>query len=539
MTWAAALLVLPAAIGWSQTSQPGCLEPKPTVFECSDAFLPNASAPRLIDGRDVRPEIQRLLDEGNKYAALEFAERIKARRAKEKGDVDEWLKLQRSWMKIVQDRDKHYLKAQELTYKTFGLRPRETYAEVMTEGRQTPIKPWNPRYNHREHWDVDKQDWRPKTQEELDAEHTLARLEGRAPMTASGVTHSRDGAISLYQSAYTSPETLALMIFHETHHWVYSVVDEGREENHGTPARSFQRHSEIYIRQATAAAKWGVPQDRQDYFRALAAQLQRQAEEAKRKNLTWAQIMTNPQYGFWLHRDPNQYGTLLPPPAPVLERPEPLKEQGSSDFLEGWKKDAGVVQETAGRMREEERRQAEQARRQAEEFDQRKEWASWCSVDWTGPSRREFSIGGHSIVFRSDTPEQFWTNLIVLRECMYPALEGACLDDRALAAIDRDWKDPAFRDSLLPGQGTDPYLNRCLWHFVDNYRPGRGFKGIRKTVGAFKKEHEAELARSRPREDSPRREPESRQPEREPPPRRERECSRGSDGIPWREVGCP
>lgn len=142
-------------------------------------------------------------------------------------------------------------------------------------------KSWFPRYSRHETIDKDNGSWRKRNPQDLIDEA------GRDGAVAAALTHG-DGSIGIFDNAFSTPEELAVLIFHETSHWVDVAGRSGGFKKSDLPEVSFRTEQRAYAQAAAFAAKLGLnPQWHLD----RAARFELQAKECEDKHLTWPQVI--------------------------------------------------------------------------------------------------------------------------------------------------------------------------------------------------------------------------------------------------------
>jgi hypothetical protein len=156
-------------------------------------------------------------------------------------------------------------------------------------------KRWLPHYSRHEKRDGNTGQWRKRNERELAQEQLDNALGGGGVMAART---RGNGVIELYGQAFSSPEDLAINIFHETSHWVDIAAKPGGF-NYGSdlPEVSFRTEQHAYERAATFALQIGANAQKQ---LVLAKQFELQAKESEEKHLTWPQVLLKRG---WIGRD--------------------------------------------------------------------------------------------------------------------------------------------------------------------------------------------------------------------------------------------
>lgn len=148
----------------------------------------------------------------------------------------------------------------------------------------TTAKPWLPRYSEREIYDDVLRRFRPRTKSELDAEAAKSQSAiGGAGGVAAARTWSR-GEISIFGQAFKNPDDLAVLIYHETSHWLDVVAKTGGGRDSDLPSVLFKSEAEAYARSAKIAQQLGRDSTQ---MLALAARYEMQAKESSTHDWKW------------------------------------------------------------------------------------------------------------------------------------------------------------------------------------------------------------------------------------------------------------
>ncbi|MBI5883451.1 MAG: hypothetical protein HZB91_10160 [Elusimicrobia bacterium] len=240
------------------------------------------------------------------------------------------------------------------------------------------VVPWIPHFSEKEIWDREAGRWRPRTPHELKLEMESNRVMVNGRSVSAGIAQAKtrpDGSIVLYQQAFLktsfkdpvgkakTPEDLAMVILHETSHWIDAAGQGGFRES-DPPWYVFLSETKAYRREAEFASVLGRDASR---ARDLSSRFNYQMSEASERNLPWFRIREMPG---WLI--PNSLRSLSPAPATDDEKPgQPEYERikGELNFLEEAEQGLRAIRERA----EADRRAREEAelRRQEDERRQR------------------------------------------------------------------------------------------------------------------------------------------------------------------------
>ena len=170
-------------------------------------------------------------------------------------------------------------------------------------GANMVAKPWLPHYSRHEKRDAITGQWRKRNSGELAKEQSDNAVVGGGVKAA----YTRgNGVMEFYDQAFASPENLAILIYHETSHWVDIAGKSGGFTLKDPPSVSFRTEQHAYERAAQFAVQLGG--DPTPHLK-MAAQFRIQAYECETKNLTWPQVILIPR---WIGKDRSGSLALVP-----------------------------------------------------------------------------------------------------------------------------------------------------------------------------------------------------------------------------------
>lgn len=174
---------------------------------------------------------------------------------------------------------------------------RDFTGDPRAAGVNMVTKPWLPQYSRHEKLDKDSGQWRRRSDAELDAERRANAVVG------GGVNAAQtrgNGVMEFYDQAFTSPEDLAILIYHETSHWVDTAGKSGGFAERDPPSVSFRTEQHAYERAAVFAGQLKV---NVTFHQQRADQFKYQAEISETENLTKEQIIADPRFKNWIGKD--------------------------------------------------------------------------------------------------------------------------------------------------------------------------------------------------------------------------------------------
>lgn len=237
------------------------------------------------------------------------------------------------------------------------------------DSRWRSAQPWKAVYSEFEIQDAVTGEFRKRNsadrKKEKDEKEARARQNG-LPVT-QGVSMARtwsDGRIGLFREAFSDPENLALMIYHETSHWV-DVMSRGGSAS-AEPEQHYRSEQAGYARQAELADKMGRTKDA-DGARAISAQYQKQADAIKGKGLTWEMLRGDLTYSKFLDATmPASLDASIPLPGDLGGRRRSADDEFLDSVRRGAERSRPAMDEARRLAREAEARRQAEAREQAE-----------------------------------------------------------------------------------------------------------------------------------------------------------------------------
>lgn len=241
-------------------------------------------------------------------------------------------------------------KAIQETIKAYHLEPpqKEFSKDERLEERWR-MNSWAPQFSEDEKWDANLGKWRPRSEEELDAEILdNARRSAESGLKFSvgptlGQTQFATGRMDIFAEAFGldgnsngDPDQLAILIHHETVHWVDSVSRAGVVH----PEDKFESERLAWSRQADFMKKLGRPGA--EGARERARQYGKQAAVAHDRKLTQKQIETGFQYRGWLKGSMPQAGPVRPEPDRVGAEDEFYKDISEGAELARYAKEIAI-----------------------------------------------------------------------------------------------------------------------------------------------------------------------------------------------------
>lgn len=315
------------------------------VIDCPSNFMPTPSLPSSGSSNSVAKAWADVNSAEN--AELIAADELKKRREAVKIILSENIPWYKPWKVITDDEiraamlsDSEYLRlmvkhqsAVADNYnahntailevaKAYQLFPpvRDFTGDPRAAGVNMVAKPWLPRYSRHEEHDKRTGQWRRRSVEELAEEARENAIVG------GGVTAARtrgNGAMEFYDQAFASPEDLAILIYHETSHWVDIAGKSGGFQYSDPPSVSFRTEQHAYERAAAFALS--IQANPNPHLK-RARQFKLQADISEERKLSKAQILTDPAYRNWI--ETNWEGSLAIGPA------EPELSPGDENLLQ-------------------------------------------------------------------------------------------------------------------------------------------------------------------------------------------------------------
>ncbi len=328
-----------------------------------------------------------------------------------------------------------------------------------TQASSHRLSPWAPMFKRDEVFDLDSGRWRLRTPNEEKAEvqrRAANQTRGELGPTAA-ITSWYDGAIALNQNSFTSAETLAATVYHETSHWLAFMAMGGvKKGTRLSPASFFQLEVDAYRREAEFYKRMGKTVEAKNRADA-AAQYQSQRDITLSNRLTWADIQNNQTYRGWL--GVNSALRLSSPdeaPPTIDEGMSALREiQEGALALRARKEAEGDerIREVEQPVHDEEHKRQVHVRMANAAID--------CGLEPVDTWNARFHSGQDRIFnFQFKDEPSYRASLLLLSACYSHRSAPPCVD--SFATLKSNWSDPAFRDKLLLGEGSSPGAVACV-----------------------------------------------------------------------------
>lgn len=499
-----------ALLAMSAMGQPArdCHVQTPSVSQCPDIYLANPTIPATIP-QDVRGAV----DAAAKAVAIERAAvnawisaREEFKKANDAKEALWWTPLNGSERETLarrlqtaineyRDAAEGYAKAKEDSKRTatvavskvsdlYGLTPPNPDLNL-TQPASHPLSRWNPTFSRKEVFDKDIGNWRMRTTAENDAEGQRLAANSNPGVSAMGpnmaLTLSYDGEIRVYGTAFSSPESLAATIIHESSHWV-DIMGRGgeRKGNLMSPAESFQTELDAYQREADFYARIGDTA-MQTNRNAIVAQFKKQIQIVQARRLTWTAIQTGQAYRGW-------YGVDQ-----ALRRmgdPEDSKEDFDPDLTA-----IREIQEGASALRARAEAGADQRIRGSRgEFDASEakrashlriaNTAIGCGLEPDNTWNVRFRDGQNRLfAFQLKDEESYRASLLLAHACYASKDSPPCVD--SFDSIRANWRDEAFREKLYLAQGSADDAMACVDALVTKMPAPKSYGDILKARDNF------------------------------------------------------
>lgn len=458
-----------------------CAGGAPSVSRCPGRYLPTPQAPSVMPAsvgtaieyakqalREEREAVQIWLDA--RKAQQEMTEKLKRadlpanERADLKGKYQKVIKDYRIAAEKLKDRkslsDSAAAAAVKAVVQHFQLTPPKTDLND-TQASSHRLSPWAPAFKRDEVFDSDTRRWRLRTpkEQEIDEQRRNAntsQTDGRlGPTTA--LTSWYDGAMTLNQNAFSSPEALAGTVYHETSHWVAIMAFGGyRKGSRPSPANFFQMEVDAYRREADFYRNLGKPDEAANRAD-VATRYKAQLDVTISRRLTWSDIQTNQAYRGWLGVD-SALGLSSPNEAPPAsdERDDALREIQE-----------GALALRARHEAESDRRIREVSQSSESQEDKRAvhmrmaSAAIGCGLEPDDTWKVRFRSGDNDLLsFQFQDEDAFRASILLLQACYADKKAPPCVD--AFAAIRARWDEPGFREKLHLDQGSPDDAASCV-----------------------------------------------------------------------------
>lgn len=279
--------LLMAAAAQAQTSR-NCADSNAEVAACPENYLPKVVVPTAGSKQSVINAIAKVTlaaaDEDKAYRDLENL-KLLAKGDPQDGDYVKQLQVVQNATKVKYDLANDAIRLAAVVYHLTPPVPDFTgdpRASVLTT-----VKPWLPRYSEREKYDENLGRYRRRTKLELDAEAAKSQSAiGGAGSVAAAQTWAK-GEIAMFIQAFDDPDDLAVLIYHETSHWVDVAAKPGGGRESDLPRVTFISEADAYARSAKIAQQLGRDPTQ---MLAMAARFELQAKEAGSRSWEWVII---------------------------------------------------------------------------------------------------------------------------------------------------------------------------------------------------------------------------------------------------------
>lgn len=353
-----------------------------------------------------------------------------------------------------------------------------------TQASSHRLSPWAPAFKRNEVFDSDTRRWRLRTEAEQKAE--LRRLaantnqtDGRLGPTAA-LTSWYDGAISLNQNAFSSPEALAGTVYHETSHWVAIMAVGGIKKGFRLPpADFFQLEMDAYRREADFYKRMGKTSEAANRA-AVAAQYKAQFDVTVARGLTWPDIQTNQTYRGWLGVD-SALGLSSPNEAPPAsdERDDALREIREGALALRARREAEAdrrIREVSQPADAEEHKRAVHVRMANAAID--------CGLEPDDTWNARFRSGADRyFAFQFKDEDTFRASLLLLHACYADRQAPPCVD--AFDTVRVRWEEPGFREKLYLGQGSPDDAAACVAGLAGDSKKPDSYKDLLRARDSF------------------------------------------------------
>ena len=388
MTAFLAACLLMASEVQAQTST-NCADSNAEVSACPEKYLPQLVVPTLAEKQSRINAIAAANSAAaDQKAAIDKLDDLKLNVGPEDSDYVKQLQVAQTATAEKYDLYNEVIRLAVIFYKLTP--PVSDFTGDSRAALGPPAKPWLPRYSEREKFENGH--FRMRNDKELKAE--TAMNGGPAGARTWG-----QGEILMFSQAFTNPDVLAnpdalaLLIYHETSHWVDIVGKTGGFRKSDLPYISFETERDAYAREAKAAQQLGVDATR---ALALSAQFDAQAKEVGRRDWGWV-IANRPK---WIGTDRQGALAIVPAPpeaasddeATLHQKMAELQEQvkKNREYMEHLEKEARQSRERSERERlAQEEEAARQAQLRAEIFARQQ----WDTIS---------ANCGYSVAFRSE-----------------------------------------------------------------------------------------------------------------------------------------
>lgn len=538
-----------ALLSMTAAGQPArnCHVQTPSVSQCPDIYLAKPSIPSGIP-QDVKDAVVDA-DKAVKSEREAVNAWIKAKKDfKKANDAKEalwWTPLNRSERETLADQlqdaiNKYrdaagaYAKAKEDSKRTatvavskvsrlYGLAPPNPDLNL-TQPASHPLARWDPAFSRKEVYDKDIGNWRMRTTAEDDAEGQRLAANSNPGVSAMGpnmaLTMSYDGEIRVYGAAFSSPESLAATIIHESSHWVDIMARGGERKGKPLgPAESFQTEIDAYQREADFYRRVGDTK-MEENRNAIVAQFKGQLQIVQNRRLTWDAIRIGQAYRGWYGVD--QALRRMGNPEDSKEDFDPdtaaVREiqEGASAFRR--KAEAGAdqrIREVRGEFEASEGKRAVHLRMANA--------AIGCGLEPDDTWNVRFRYGQNRIfAFQFKDEDSYRASLLLLHACYAPKDAPPCVD--SFDTIRNNWHDEPFREKLYLAQGSADDAAACVGALIKGMPTPNSYGDILKARDKFwrqwNRQHQPSPTAPSPPRNSPPPDPSPRprEPRQNPPP---------------------
>ncbi len=346
----------------AQTSR-NCASPDAEVSACPENYLPNMVAPSTGAKQSVINAIAKrnLAVAAEDMAKAKLADlKLAAKDDPEDGDYVKQLQVVQAATKEKYDLSNEAIRLAAVVYNLTP--PVPDFSGDPRASVLTTVKPWLPRYSEREKYDEALGRYRPRTKPELKAEAEKSQsVIGGAGSVAAAQTWA-NGEISMFGQAFNDPDDLAILIYHETSHWVDVAAKPGGGRDSDLPIVLFQSEATAYARSAKLAQQLGRDPTQ---MLALAAQYEAQAKEVGDRD--WAWVLINRRN--WLGTDRRGPLAIVPAGPEAASDDETTLSQKMSELQKQVKENREHMERLQKERLEEAARNEELARQEQKKQD--------------------------------------------------------------------------------------------------------------------------------------------------------------------------
>lgn len=464
-----------AASAQAQTSR-NCADSNAEVSACPENYLPKL----IIPSTSSKQGIFIAIAAANVAKAAETAALSELARLKEAANDDpkdgEYVKQ----LRVVQAATKETYdlsnEAIRLTVAAYNLTP--PVPDFTGDPRASVLmtaKPWLPRYSEREKYDEDLGRYRIRDKKELAEEAAKSQAAiGGAGSVAAAQTWT-NGEISMYSQAISDPDDLAILIYHETSHWVDIAAKPGGGRKSDLPIVTSQSEADAYARSAKIAQQLG--RDPTPML-ALAVQFEWQAKDSGDRSWEW--VILNRRN--WLGIDRRGPLAMVPAETEVASDGEAVLRQKMSEAQRGVRKSREYMEHLEAEARKVRHEHQENARRKRQADEELDAVVASCGYEFTfqggsgkflgfsGIADREYLFLNNEHKVELDMND-IRLGLLIARAChevefnTQRASPHACNNPAAYLTV-KIWK-PDFSAKFDYFFGARNYRNACLNNFFD------------------------------------------------------------------------